>query len=73
METDLMTLIKSDQELAEDHWKFFMYQILEGLKYIHETNVIHRDLVKSTLLRNLETYLSIKTVTSRSATSDWPG
>ena len=45
METDLMTLIKSDQELSEDHWKFFMFQILEGLNCLHKSNVIHRDLV----------------------------
>lgn len=45
METDLATIIKSPQELTNEHVQFFMYQILRGLKFIHSAKVLHRDLV----------------------------
>jgi mitogen-activated protein kinase 7 len=44
METDLSSIIKSPQPLSDAHVQFFLYQILRGLKYIHSSNVIHRDL-----------------------------
>ena len=46
METDLATIIKSEQPLTDEHIQFFLYQILRGLKYIHSASVAHRDLVK---------------------------
>jgi mitogen-activated protein kinase 1/3/mitogen-activated protein kinase 6 len=49
METDLSSIIKSPQPLSDAHVQFFLYQILRGLKYIHTSNVIHRDLVRVTL------------------------
>lgn len=45
METDLATIIKSEQVLTDEHIQFFLYQILRGLKYIHSASVAHRDLV----------------------------
>ena len=50
METDLAQIIKSDQPLSPDHCKFFIYQTLRGLKYIHSADVIHRDLVNRTII-----------------------
>jgi serine/threonine protein kinase len=45
METDLASIIKSNQELSEEHIQYFLYQLLRGLKFIHTANIIHRDLV----------------------------
>ena len=45
MDTDLTSIIKSDQPLNEEHYKFFLYQLLRGLKYIHSAKIVHRDLV----------------------------
>jgi len=45
MDTDLTQIIKSDQSLTEEHYKFFLYQLLRGLKYIHSAQIVHRDLV----------------------------
>ena len=52
METDLYRIIYSKQSLSIDHVKYFVYQILRALKYIHSANVIHRDLKPSNLLVN---------------------
>lgn len=45
METDLANIIKSPQNLTNEHCQFFLYQILRGLKYIHSAHILHRDLV----------------------------
>ena len=49
METDLYKLLKS-QQLSNDHICYFLYQILQDLKYIHSANVLHQDLKPSNLL-----------------------
>ncbi|KAJ0987694.1 hypothetical protein J5N97_006050 [Dioscorea zingiberensis] len=59
MDTDLHHIIRSNQDLSEDHCQYFLYQILRGLKYIHSANVIHRDLKPSNLLLNSNCDLKI--------------
>lgn len=44
MEADLHAIIRSGQPLTDAHYQSFTYQILNGLKYIHSANVLHRDL-----------------------------
>lgn len=50
VDTDLSKIIKSNQYLSAEHIQYILYQILDGLKYIHMTNVIHRDLKPANIL-----------------------
>ncbi|KAJ3447924.1 mitogen-activated protein kinase [Anaeramoeba flamelloides] len=50
--TDLRKIINSKQQLTEDHVRYFLYQILCALKYLHSGNVIHRDLKPGNILLN---------------------
>jgi len=59
MDTDLHQIIASKQNLGVRHFKYFVYQILRGLKYIHSANVLHRDLKPSNLLINSDCFLQI--------------
>ncbi|XP_066579314.1 mitogen-activated protein kinase 7 [Amia ocellicauda] len=52
MESDLHQIIHSRQPLTPEHARYFLYQLLRGLKYVHSANVIHRDLKPSNLLVN---------------------
>lgn len=42
MDTDLSHIISSRQTLSDSHIKYFLYQILRGLKYVHSAGVLHR-------------------------------
>ncbi|KAJ7540509.1 hypothetical protein O6H91_10G019900 [Diphasiastrum complanatum] len=59
MDTDLNQIIRSSQALTDDHYQYFIYQLLRGLKYIHSANVLHRDLKPSNLLLNASCDLKI--------------
>jgi mitogen-activated protein kinase 1/3 len=59
MEADLHQIIRSGQSLSDDHFQFFIWQLLKGLKYMHSMQVIHRDLKPSNLLVNSNCDLKI--------------
>ena len=49
MQTDLQQIINTNQ-LTDEHIKYFSYQMLKALKYIHSGNIVHRDLKPSNIL-----------------------
>ncbi|THU99147.1 Pkinase-domain-containing protein [Dendrothele bispora CBS 962.96] len=59
MEADLHQIIKSGQQLTNEHVQYFLYQVLRGMKYIHSADVIHRDLKPGNLLVNADCELKI--------------
>jgi serine/threonine protein kinase len=59
MDAGLDCIIRSSQPFSDDHVKYFTYQILRGLKYIHSANVMHRDLRPQNLLVNANCDLKI--------------
>jgi mitogen-activated protein kinase 1/3 len=60
MDSDLRSIIRSNQELSDQNIQYFLYQILRGLKYIHSSNVLHRDLKPSKKKKKKNQKLKIK-------------
>ena len=59
MESDLERIIRSQQSLTDQHYQYFLYQLLRALKYVHSANVLHRDLKPSNLLVNANCDLAL--------------
>jgi len=59
MDTDLHYIIHSKQPLTEEHFKYFLYQIMRGVHAIHSAHVLHRDLKPGNLLVNKNCDLKI--------------
>ena len=50
LDSDLHRIIQSPQPLTEAHNRYFMYQLIRGIKYVHDHDIIHRDLKPGNLL-----------------------
>jgi len=59
METDLHRIIKTQQELTDDHYKFIIYQLLRGILFLHSANIVHRDIKPSNILINEDCIVKI--------------
>jgi mitogen-activated protein kinase 1/3 len=44
MESDLQKIVASRQPLTESHVRYFVYELLRGIQFIHSASVLHRDL-----------------------------
>jgi mitogen-activated protein kinase 7 len=59
MEADLNQILKSGQQLTSQHYQYFVYQVLRGLKWMHSANILHRDLKPGNLLVNSDCELRV--------------
>jgi mitogen-activated protein kinase 1/3 len=59
MDSDLYKIIKSNQELSDDHYKFIIYQIFRAILFLHSANIVHRDIKPSNILINEDCIIKI--------------
>jgi serine/threonine protein kinase len=50
LDSDLHRIIQSPQGLSDAHFRYFMYQLLRGVRFLHDNRIIHRDLKPGNLL-----------------------
>lgn len=59
MPTDLSRLLRSTTHLTSEHVKYFMFQLLRGINFMHTARVFHRDLKPNNILINSRCELRI--------------
>jgi len=55
----LMELVNRRKRLSEPETQYYMLQILQGVRYLHDTNVIHRDLKLGNILLDANMHCKI--------------
>eukprot|EP00903_Cladosiphon_okamuranus_P016344 g15072.t1 len=50
LDSDLHRIIQSPQALGDAHHRYFMFQLLKGVKFLHHNRIIHRDLKPGNVL-----------------------
>ena len=56
---NLFSFVKKRRKLSEKTAKFLFRQIIQGIKYIHEQNIVHRDIKLENLLIDLNNNVKI--------------
>ncbi|CAM9543585.1 unnamed protein product [Discosporangium mesarthrocarpum] len=59
LDCDLNRIIQSSQPLSDTHHRYFMCQLLRGVKFLHNNRIIHRDLKPANLLVTRDCKLKI--------------
>ena len=62
MEDDMERVInycKDGYDYNEDFIKYVLYRVLQGLHYLHENNIMHRDIKSDNILFNMEGQLKL--------------
>ena len=56
---ELSKILKEQIKFKEHEVKFYITQLVLGVKYLHESNIMHRDLKLENLLLDQDGYLKI--------------
>jgi hypothetical protein len=58
LDSDLHRVLQSPQILTQSHFRFFLFQLLCGVKYLHDNRIIHRSSIQIIYITNsqLTTY-----------------
>jgi len=52
METDLASIIRSAQQLTDEHVRYFSVQLLRACDFLHHNDIVHRDIKPRNILVN---------------------
>ena len=55
----LCSLLKQRERLSDNHAKFYIVQIVDGLKYLHSNNLAHRDMKAANVMIAADGYVKI--------------